>query len=155
MTSKLKPVLTIVRGLPGSCKSTYARKLAAKTGAMLIEPDALLVAGGVYCYNQRLFNVACDFSLELLQKIGEAGADVIYADVLAARAYVRDVIHAYRTGNRRSFSHSETGFSIVVIDMPLLTVDESLACNRHAVRREDVERMAATWEPWEGGRHDG
>lgn len=28
MTQKLKPILTIVRGLPGSGKSTYARKLA-------------------------------------------------------------------------------------------------------------------------------
>ena len=147
MTSKLKPILTIVRGLPGSGKSSYVRKLAANTGAMLIEPDALLVTGGEYCYTQRLFNVACVFSLELLQKIGEAGADVIYADVLAARAYVRDVIHAYRNGNRRSFSHSETGFSIVVIDMPLLTVDESMARNRHQVRREDIERMSTEWEP--------
>jgi predicted ABC-type ATPase len=149
MTSKPKPILTIVRGLPGSGKSTYARNLADETGAMILEPDALLVVGGEYCYNQRLFNVACDFSLELLQKIGEAGADAIYADVLARRAYVRDVIHAYRNGNRRSFHHSETGFSIAVIDMPLLTVDESMARNRHHVRREDIEHMAATWEPWE------
>ena len=48
MTSKPKPILTIVRGLPGSGKSTYARKLADETGAMLIEPDALLMRGGVY-----------------------------------------------------------------------------------------------------------
>ena len=145
-----KPILTIVRGLPGSGKTTYARKLAAETGCTLIEPDALLVKDGVYRYNQGLFNVACDFSLELLQKIGEAGADVIYADVLAARAYVRDVIHAYRNGNRRSFSHSETAYTIRVIDMPLLTVDESMARNKHGVRREDIERMAREWEPWEG-----
>lgn len=148
----MKPILTIltiVRGLPGSGKSSYARALAAKTGAILIEPDSLIVRGGLYGYDQKLFDVACDFSLELLQKIGEAGADAIYADVLARRAYVRDVIHAYRNGNRRSFHHSETGFSIAVIDMPLLTVDESMARNRHAVRREDIERMAATWEPWE------
>ena len=42
-----KPILTIVRGLPGSGKSTYARKLAAETGCTLIEPDALLVKDGV------------------------------------------------------------------------------------------------------------
>ena len=32
---------------------------------------------------------------------------------------------------------------------PLLTVEQSLARNRHNVRREDIERMAAQWEPWE------
>ena len=30
-----------------------------------------------------------------------------------------------------------------------LTVDESMARNRHAVLRKDIERMAKEWEPWE------
>jgi hypothetical protein len=34
--------------------------------------------------------------------------------------------------------------------MPLLTVKESMARNKHNVRREDVERMARDWEPWKG-----
>ena len=49
-----KPILTIVRGLPGSGKSTYARKLAAETGCTLIEPDALLVKGGVKNFKAKL-----------------------------------------------------------------------------------------------------
>lgn len=148
----MKPILTIltiVRGLPGSGKSSYARALAAKTGAILIEPDSLIVRGGLYGYDQKLFDVACDFSLDIMRKIGEIGADVIYADVLATKAYVDDVINAYWDGNLGAFIYGVSGFSVVVHDMPLLTVEESMARNRHAVRREDIERMAATWEPWE------
>lgn len=144
-----KPILTIVRGLPGSGKSSYARRLSAETGAMLIEPDALIVRGGVYCYDHRFFLTACDFSLDILRKIAETGADAIYADVLATKAYVDDVINAYWDGNLGAFIYGVSGFSVVVHDMPLLTVEESMARNRHAVRREDIERMAATWEPWE------
>jgi len=33
-----RPILTVVRGLPGSGKSTYARNLAAKTGAIRATP---------------------------------------------------------------------------------------------------------------------
>lgn len=150
MTSKPKPILTIVRGLPGSGKSSYARALAAKTGAMLIEPDALIVRGGVYCYDPRFFLTACDFSLDILRKIAETGADAIYADVLATKEYVNDVIYAYRDGNLSSFVYGVGDFTFIIHDMPLLTVEESMARNRHAVRREDIERMAREWEPWEG-----
>ena len=152
MTSKPKPILTIVRGLPGSGKSSYARKLSAETGAILIEPDSLLVHAGIYCYDQKFFATACDFSLDILRKIGETGADAIYADVLATKEYVNDVINAYWDGNLGAFIYGVSGFSVVVHDMPLLTVDESMARNRHDVRRDDIERMAATWEPWEEGK---
>ena len=138
----IKPILTIVRGLPGSGKSAYARKLAAETGAMLIEPDALLVRGGDYWYTlgrRKKARVRC---LQMLMGAATMGADVIYADVLSKVGTVKDLSQLYAIDAR--------GAKLRVIDMPLLTVDESMARNKHRVRREDIERMAREWEPWEG-----
>lgn len=136
-----KPILTIIRGLPGCGKSTYARQLAAETGAMLIEPDALLVKGGVYRYSDEDYTQALWVARRMLYSAVLCGCDVIYADVLENRDLVVSCAFVAKD--------SPYNYALRVIDMPLLTVDESMARNRHAVRREDIERMHAAWQPWE------
>ena len=134
-----KPILTIVRDLPGSGKSIYARKLAAATGCTLIEPDALLVRGGLYEYTPEAYNDAVSFAIRMMMSASRCGADVVFADVLPTRENLAVWVSSVRI---------YCLYTIRVIDMPLLTVDESIARNKHAVRREDIERMAREWEPW-------
>ena len=137
-----KPILTIIRGLPGSGKSTRALFLARYHGAMMIDPDALLVEGFEYHYTPERYALAKKRCLEMVKTCGIMNCDVVYADVLPAIVDVEQVINAYCAGWAKP--------RIKVLEQQLMTVDESMARNKHAVRREDIERMAREWEPWEG-----
>ena len=136
------PRISLFRGMPGSGKTEAARKLQTRLGCMLIEPDALLIQDGVYLYTPDRYAKARERCLNMVTDISLVGADVVYADVLATVAEINRVIQSYCIGWAKP--------EIVVLDMPLLTVDESMARNRHNVRREDIERMAREWQPWEG-----
>lgn len=132
--------LIIIRGLPGSGKTKKARELQSHYNCMLIEPDALLVEDGEYRYTHERHAYAMRRCLEMVQVCSLMDADVIFADVLPSMDDVGDVVRAYCVGWVKP--------DLMVNDMPLLTVDESMARNCHKVRREDIERMAATWQPW-------
>lgn len=137
-------ILTIFRGLPGSGKSTMASSLAKKTGAMVIEPDALLVVDGVYAYSERRYREAvkaCELILRYAG-MGWMGADVIYADVLPTVADVDRVIKSYRfEGDER--------FIVKVISLAT-TADDAILTNRHNVAEEDIRRMERDWEAYPG-----
>jgi len=137
-----KPILTIIRGLPGSGKTIAALFLARHKGVMVIEPDALLVEGFEYHYTPERYYLAKRFSLEMVTICGIMGCDVVYADVLPTIADVEQVINAYCLAWAKP--------QIKVVEQQLMTVEESLARNCHHVRREDIERMAREWQPWEG-----
>lgn len=138
--------LTIFRGLPGSGKTTRAREIAAQTGAILIEPDALLVQDGIYQYSPERYAMAvmqCESLIDMLTYFDgplDDGSvlvpDIIYADVLPRRADVQRVINQYWFPPK-----------VEVIDC-MITPKESLRRNRHNVKPEDIKRMAEQWEDW-------
>jgi hypothetical protein len=138
--------LTIFRGLPGSGKSTRARALAAQTGAILIEPDALLMVDGKYLYTPARYKQACNNARICLTALtGYDGGDdcdvvlpdIIYADVLPTRQDVQHIIDAMDIPLQ----------NIEVIDCKI-TPAQSKQRNVHHVRTEDIMRMAKTWEDW-------
>ncbi len=139
-----RPFLTIIRGLPGMGKSTRARKYAEESGALLIEPDMFLTRHGEYSYSEIEFKYAVARAKHVLAEAARAGADAIYADVLPTRRDVRDVIVCYK-----AFCYVEDGPIVNVIEMGPVDAALSFQRNRHGVKREDVERMALEWEPWD------
>lgn len=138
--------LIIFRGLPGSGKTTRARELAAQTGAILIEPDALMTQNGVYQYSPERYQEACFQCASIIEMLTlcdnplDDGSvlvpDIIYADVLPRRADVQSIIDLYAMRP-----------DVKVIDC-IITPEESLKRNRHNVRPEDIQRMAREWEDW-------
>ena len=138
--------LIIIRGLPGSGKSTFAHKLADKTGLLLIEPDALVVRDGEYDYTTQRFADAVDTALTVLGLVASSPThpDCVYADVLPTIADVERVWYRYL------FAGTKEGKELVVYDMPLISVEASLSRNRHGVIEEDIRRMQGDWQSWPG-----
>ncbi len=133
------PKLTIFRGLPGSGKSTQARELSAKTGAILIEPDMFCIRNGEYEWSEEIWEQALSIAHWALG-IFSAGAysDIIYADVLPQESDVIEIIDQIPADYR---------YSVEVIDNEI-TVEESMRRNIHNVPMEDLMRMERDWEPW-------
>lgn len=132
-------MLTIIRGLPGSGKSTLGRRLAAEQNALFIEPDMLMYQNGEYKYNQDEYSVAVGSMYLVLREFFAytPQAHAIFADVLPRKIDVQHLIQ---------YLHNQR--DVKVIDMPLLSVEEALRRNIHNVKREDIERMVTNWEPW-------
>lgn len=138
--------LIIFRGLPGSGKTTRARKIAEQTGAILIEPDALMVQDGIYQYSPERYQEACfqcEAIIEMLtacdNPLNDGSVlvpDIIYADVLPRRADVQSIIDLFIVKPN------------VIVFSRTITPEESLKRNRHNVRPEDIKRMAEQWEDW-------
>lgn len=133
-------ILHIFRGLPGSGKSSAARKLAAETGAILIEPDALLIRDGRYDYSPKRFRDASIIALSLVYSASsKLGADIVFADVLPRISDVGFIV---------SFLYVSKDYEVIVHDLKI-TAEESKARNIHQVKPEDIDRMAREWEDWE------
>ena len=130
--------LVIFRGLPGAGKSTAAREYAEKTGAILIEPDALCVSDGEYCWTAKRWAAAvelCAATMELLT-MGEFDSDgarmrpdIIYADVLPRAEEVNAVI-----------DHVPRDYAVTVLTL------HGDGKSVHDVRPEDLKRMRAEFE---------
>lgn len=93
--------VTIIRGLPGSGKSTLARELAARTGAIVLEPDQMLIEDGTYRYTPDRYAAAverCRMMLDLISGWDGEGAnlrpDIIYCDVLPTLREVTAILES-------------------------------------------------------------
>jgi len=135
-------ILSIIRGLPGSGKSRFAHLLSEKSGAILIEPDMFLTQNTFYLYDEDRYFTARILARQIMAAILENQAsDMIYADVLPKPEDVHKLIGYVAGGDVYHIKYS-------VVDMPLITREESLARNTHNVRPEDIDRMIAEWRPW-------
>ena len=131
------PTLTIIRGLPGSGKSTLARKIAADTGAIHIEPNMFCMQDREYKYDPEKYGKAVDNARAIISRLAyNMECDIIFADVLP------------QTGQVASFRYLiPSNYKLVVQDLHI-SKEESLKRNKHNVRPEDIERMAAAWQNW-------
>lgn len=143
-------LLTIVRGLPGSGKSTKALELYKQGAGLLIEPDACLNVNGVYTYTPGRMDIVraslegalFELSLERLWKrtqVETVSIPIIYVDCLPKIDDVFSLI--------TNIGYKYAIDRVNVIDC-VITKEQSIERNIHNVRIEDIERINNEWEPW-------
>lgn len=145
----MRPTIHIIRGLPGSGKTTLALKIVEETNRRGLDmihlgTDMLLTAGETYHYTPEAHKRAVEALQGICVGLYKQGlrCNLLICGVFSRKESVRQLCGAIS-------AECPQPPEIVVLDMPLLTVDQSMARNQHGVRREDIERMAAQWEPWE------
>lgn len=157
-TGELKtntPLLTVVRGFPGSGKTTFGRELAAKQNGLFVEPDMFLYKrDNSYQYTKEDFKVAITKAHKVLVSFFQSGGTfAVYADVLPKLVdvswFIWDVSSTVGIIKGRIQGPDEHKYiDFEVIDMPKITMEESKVRNDHNVCEEDLKRMFAEWEDW-------
>lgn len=132
------PKAIIIRGLPGSGKSTMAKELAGTDG-VIHSTDTYRYVNGVYVYDrsknaqnhQKCFEAFC---ASLAAQIPV----VIYDGVNSKLIYFTRYVLAAR--------HS--GYEVIVIQIPFITAAAAAAKNIHGLSEINAQRMIDEWEPW-------
>lgn len=83
MTDIAKKVgkLIILRGLPGSGKSTWAKQLQEKTGCSHYENDMFFMQNGKYAFDERKYKQATQWCFQQTMKDLTEGKNVVVSNV--------------------------------------------------------------------------
>jgi len=130
MKEDAKPSLILIRGLPGSGKSTIASKMI---GYKHVEADMYFVKNGVYTFEPNRLQQAHDWCYAQVAKALKAGCKVVIANTFVRRSEVEPYV-----GLANSLG---VGYQVVHAS----GVWQSI----HNVPAVTVERMRDRWETLE------
>ena len=81
----MKHKLTIIRGLPGSGKSTYAKK---NYNCLILENDMFHIKSGEYCYSRDKMPEAISWCDSICENALSLGMDVVVANTFIKKNFV-------------------------------------------------------------------
>lgn len=123
-------MLYIVRGIPGSGKSTYAKTL----GCPVFEADMFFIKDGKYNWNPRLLGSAHNWCKQNVSKLLSKGKDVAVANTFIKLKHIQEYIDLAK-------KYDEPYQVIKIVG------DHK---NVHSVPDETVKKMKANWEDFNG-----
>lgn len=128
----------IIRGLPGSGKSTMAKELAGVDGVIHSTDDYRYV-NGIYVYDrsknaqnhQKCFEAFC---VSLAAQIPVVIHDGVNSKLIYFTRYIQAAKRA--------------GYEVTVMQIPHITAAAAAARNIHGLSESNIQRMIDEWEPW-------
>lgn len=133
MTAEVE--LLLIRGLPGSGKTTMAKKYA-QLGYVHCEADHYFEVDGVYRFDGSKLRAAHDDCLRRAVAAMDAGHSVVVANTFTRRWEMEPYLKAAKRRGVKARIIEATGNW----------------ANAHGVPAEAVERMRARWETIEGAQ---
>lgn len=129
-------IVYIMRGVPGSGKSTHARELANGTG-MIHSTDSYFYVYGEYRFNPRRLQECHDWNFESFCRSLKRGVGVVVCDNTNSKRWqFEKYIEAAR----------DAGYRVEIVSMPHLNAE--IASNRttHNVPASVIQQMMDEWE---------
>lgn len=126
----------IMRGIPGSGKSTKARELAGETGAIHSTDDYFEV-DGEYRFDPRLLHRNHQLNFQAFRASLAVGVNPVIVDNTNIR--------------RRDFKNyvkaaGEAGYQVEEIVIPLIDAKLAAQRNSHGVPEQAIQRMIDRWQ---------
>ena len=132
-------VMYIMRGLPGSGKSTKAEHLGQ--GGVVLASDDFFMVNGEYVWDERAISYAHSWNIRRAKEAIEKGISPIVIDNTNIKGeYARPYVEMAK----------EAGYEIRIAepDTPWkFDVDELARRNTHRVPRDKIQKMVDSWEP--------
>ena len=124
-------MVTIIRGLPGSGKSTYARNNFP--GILIVEADMFAMIDGQYRFSiDRLSD--CHWAAQQIAGLAiQLGADVVITGTMTTRKEIAPYVNLA--------NNLEQDYQILHCTGAHGTI--------HDVPESTIEKMRARWEPWD------
>jgi predicted kinase len=127
----------IMRGLPGSLKSTAAELLAKDKEARIHSTDQFFVVNGEYRFNPKLLSINHSRNLAAFRKSLADGVPLVICDnTNIRRTHFQPYVEAAQN----------FGYSVMVLSMPHPNPEEAAAKNIHHVPEHAIRQMLEEWE---------
>lgn len=122
--------MTLVRGIPGSGKSTIAKKLALSPNTLHIETDMYFTKNGEYCFDGSKLDDAHIWCKKMVVESLTLGYNVVVSNVFA------------RNNEMKAYFKIASSFEII----PLVIEAKGKFKSAHNVPEEALKRNIGRWE---------
>jgi NEDD4-binding protein 2 len=128
----------VLRGLPGSGKSTVARRLAGEDGVIHSTDNYRYNQQGEYVFDPEKTFAQHQENFEAFGQSLRQGIEVVVCDnTNTTRSEYERYVKAAQ----------KAGYLVSIVVLPHPSIEEALKRNGHGVPREIIEAMLKRWEP--------
>lgn len=139
---RVMKIAYIMRGVPGSGKSTMVQRLIAGESSVAVHStDSYFMVDGTYVFDGKKLQEYHDRNRAAFEQSLRDGVEVVVCDNTNVR--VAHMLPYIQMARRH-------GYTVRVIEMPHPTAAVAAGRNTHGANQQGIQRMLDSWEPWQG-----